>query len=60
MMSLRMNLWDEIFFLVYHLRISIYEAINLSVYHRKWFIEKFIDQKEKEHKAMERERRKNK
>lgn len=44
--------------MVYHLGVSINEAMNISVYQRKWFIDKFIDQKEKEHEALERERKK--
>ena len=45
--------------MLYHLHLSYWEAMTIDTYLRKWMIEKYIDQKEKEHEAMERESRKN-
>jgi len=44
-------LWDELFFLAYHLKqdIRILKTC-LSPIERRFFIDSFVDQREKEHK----------
>jgi hypothetical protein len=43
---------------MYHLRQSRETALAIPVIERKWYIERFVQQKEKENQAMEAERRK--
>ena len=49
---------EEIFFFQYHLHMSRAEAFNMPVHERKWLIDRFIEQKQKENSAMEDARRK--
>jgi hypothetical protein len=52
------NLAEEVFFFLYHMRQSMTETLKLPIIMRKWLINKFLEQKEKEHQHMEAERRK--
>jgi hypothetical protein len=52
------NLAEEIFFFLYHMRQPQTETLKLPIILRKWLINKFIEQKEKENQHMESERRK--
>jgi hypothetical protein len=52
------GLAEEIFFFQYHLRLNHSETMTMPINLRKWMIERFITQKEKENEAMEASRRK--
>lgn len=52
------GLAEEIFFFQYHLRLDMSGSMSLPINLRKWMIERFIEQKESENKAMEAEQRK--
>lgn len=52
------GLAEEIFFFQYHLRLAMSGSMSLPINLRKWMIERFIEQKEKENEAMEASRRK--
>lgn len=43
---------------MYHLNIPPYYTERIPIFERKWYIDKFTDQKAKEHEAVEKERRK--
>ena len=45
-------IYREAFFLVYHLKLGLQEAWSLPPHERKWYIDTFVEQKEKEHKAI--------
>jgi hypothetical protein len=49
---------EEVFFFVYHLHMGRDDALRLPINERKWMIERFIQQKQKENEAVEAERRK--
>jgi hypothetical protein len=49
---------EEMFFFMYHLRQSRDDFLALPINERKWMIERFIKQKERENDAMESARRK--
>lgn len=48
---------EEEFFFLYHLRRSRQEFWNYPINHRKWLINRFIEQKEKENAEIEKARR---
>jgi len=52
--------FQELFFLAYHMPGlgGYHEILSIPVFQRKYFIHEFIDQKEKEAKAIEKERKK--
>lgn len=52
------GLAEEIFFFQYHMHLPMSGSMSLPINLRKWMIERFIDQKEKENQAMEAARRK--
>jgi hypothetical protein len=52
------NLAEEIFFFQYHMRQSMKDTMLLPINLRKWLIQRYIQQKEKENEQMESERRK--
>ena len=52
------GLAEEIFFFQYHLHLDMFGAMRLPINMRKWMIERFVEQKEKENEAMEATRRK--
>lgn len=45
---------EEVFFFQYHMRMSRIDSMTMPVYERKWMVERFIEQKEKENAAMEK------
>lgn len=49
---------EEMFFFMYHLRQSRAAFLALPINERKWMIERFIKQKDKENEAMESARKK--
>ncbi len=49
---------EECFFFMYHLKQSRDNFMSLPINERKWLIERFVKQKEKENEAMESARRK--
>lgn len=49
---------EEMFFFMYHLRQTRASFLSLPINERKWIIERFIKQKDKENEAMESARRK--
>lgn len=52
------SLAEEIFFFQYQLKLPMSGSMSLPINLRKWMIERFIEQKEAENKAMEASRRK--
>tara|TARA_B100000927_G_C16238529_1_gene378430 strand:- start:264 stop:470 length:207 start_codon:yes stop_codon:yes gene_type:complete len=54
------NVYEELFLLKYHGSWSFFEAYNLPVQIRRWFISRLVKQFEKENKAMEEAKRKSK
>lgn len=51
-------LYEEIFFFQYHMHLPMSGSMSLPIPLRRWLIERFIEQKEKENQAMEAARRK--
>lgn len=49
---------EELFFLIYHMRQQMSEIISLPPYRRKWYIDKYIDQRSKEQEYLEKQRKK--
>lgn len=49
---------EELFFFMYHMRQSRENFMSLPINERKWLIDRFIEQKEKENEAMEAARKK--
>lgn len=49
---------EELFFFMYHLRQSREDFLSLPINERKWLIDRFIKQKNKENEAMEAAKRK--
>jgi hypothetical protein len=49
---------EELFFFMYHMRQSRENFMILPINERKWLIDRFIQQKEKENEAMEAARKK--
>jgi len=46
-------LWEEMFFIAYHLRQPINVIkLTLSPIERRFFIDQFVEQREKEHKEL--------
>jgi len=54
------NVYEELFLLKYHGGWSFFEAYNLPVQIRRWFMQRLVKQFEKENKAMEDAKRKSK
>lgn len=52
------QLAEEIFFFQYHMQLSMSGSMSLPINLRKYMIERFIQQKEKENEAAEAARRK--
>jgi len=50
--------YEEFFALKYHGGWSFFEAYNLPIRIRRWFLERLVKQKEDENKAMEKAHRK--
>jgi hypothetical protein len=49
---------EEMFFFMYHMRQSREDFLSLPINERKWMIDRFITQKERENEAMESARKK--
>jgi hypothetical protein len=49
---------EEKFFFLYHMRLPPDVSMSMYINERKWMIERFIQQKEKENEAMEAAKRK--
>jgi hypothetical protein len=49
---------EELFFFMYHMKQSRENFMTLPINERKWLIDRFIQQKEKENEAMESARKK--
>lgn len=43
---------------MYHMHIPPTEVDRMPVFERRWYIDRFVEQKQKENEAIERERRK--
>lgn len=52
------NLAEEIFFFQYFMKLPFDRCMRMPINLRKWMVERYIQQKEKEHEALEAERRK--
>ena len=52
------SLAEDIFFFQYNYRMSKTECMNLPINLRRWMVQRFIDQKQKEEEAMEKARKK--
>jgi hypothetical protein len=48
---------EEEFFFMYHLHMPPSETLMMPVNERKWYVHRFIQQKEKENEAMEKARK---
>lgn len=51
---------EELFFFQYHMHMSRFDCLSLPIYERKWFLHRFIQQKEKENDAMEKAKKRSK
>lgn len=51
-MRFKNNLFEEEFNLMYHLRQGYKDIQKMVVFERKWLIDRFIEQKQKEQEAM--------
>lgn len=49
---------EDIFFCIYNLKMSRSEALNTPIYERKWLMNRYATQKDREHESFEAERRK--
>jgi hypothetical protein len=49
---------EELFFFMYFMRQSRADFMSLPINERKWLIDRFVKQKEKENEAMEAARKK--
>lgn len=49
---------EEKWFFLYHMKLDTQKSMQLPINERKWLIEKFIQQKEKENQAIEASKRK--
>jgi hypothetical protein len=58
MKELEFNLHEEVFFFMYNLSQPRSEPYKMTAQERKFHIYRFIEQKEKEHEAIEAERNK--
>jgi len=51
---------EEKFFFLYHLQMDPKIAMKMLIHERKWFVERFVQQKNKEQEAVESAKRKSK
>jgi len=54
------NVYEELFLLKYHGGWSFFEAYNLPIHIRRWFMRRLVKQFEKENKAMQDAKKKSK
>jgi hypothetical protein len=59
-MDLWSNLMEETFFFMYHLHRGRKDVMQMPINERKWVVERFIQQKERENEALEAAKRKSK
>ncbi len=57
-LALWKNLMEEVFFFQYHMQLDKHICMSYTIPERKWLIERFVAQKNKENEQMEAERRK--
>ena len=51
-------MWESKFIFAYHMGIAPSEVDRWPIWVRKWMVERFVDQKQKENDAIKREQRK--
>ncbi len=51
---------EELFFFQYHLKVDREKVLRMPIHERKWNIDRFIQQKNRENEAMESARRRKK
>lgn len=49
---------EELFLFHYHMHMSRADALSMPVFERKWVLNRFVEQKEKENEAMDKARKK--
>jgi hypothetical protein len=49
---------EELFFFQYHMHMSKQDCMSLPIHERKWLVQRFIEQKQKEKEAMDAARKK--
>jgi hypothetical protein len=52
------NLMEEIFFFQYHMQMDRFRSMKLEIHERKYMINKFVEQKNKEKEEMDKQNRK--
>ena len=52
-----MSLFEEMFFFQYHLRYDMDKAMRMPIWWRRWFVDRFVYQKDKEGQAIEKAQR---
>jgi hypothetical protein len=52
------NLMEEIFFFQYHMQMDRFRSMKLEIHDRKYMINKFVEQKNKEKEEMDKQNRK--
>lgn len=45
---------EETFFYLYHLKMDINKTLSLPVWKRKWYIDRWLEQKEKEQEEIKK------
>ena len=53
-----LSLLEEMFFFQYHLNYDMDKAMRMPIFWRRWFVERFIAQKERESEHIQREQEK--
>jgi len=48
---------EELFFFQYHMHMSKQDSMSLPVHERKWMIQRFIEQKQRENEEIEKARK---
>lgn len=48
---------EELFFFQYHMNMSKQDSMSLPVHERKWMIQRFIEQKQRENEEIEKARK---
>lgn len=52
------SLLEEMFFFQYHLHYDMDKAMKMPIFWRRWFVDRFIHQKDKENEAIEKAQQK--
>ena len=53
-----LSLFEEMFFFQYHLKLDMFQAMKMPVWWRRWFVDRFVYQKDKENEAIEKAQKK--